>query len=85
MVANCIRYYPGGIDNLVNEFQSHLENRLVQGALAKVAEKFASPEHVGPNHVADFSDSDDLDERSQLQRDVFEHVNALIERLIGGA
>jgi len=81
----CIRYYPGGINKLANEFQPHLENRLVQEALVKIAEKFASPEHVGPKHVADFSDSDDPDERSQLQRDAFERVNALIERLKGGA
>ena len=79
----CLRHYPGGIDKLADEFQPHLENRLVQEALAKIAEKFASPEHVGPKHVADFSDSADPEERARLQRDAFERVNALISRLTG--
>jgi hypothetical protein len=77
----CIRYYPGGINKLVEEFQPHLKNGLVQDALVKIAEKFASPEHVGPKHVADFDDITDPDERALVQRDAFERVNALISRL----
>jgi hypothetical protein len=38
----CIRYYPGGVSKLADEFRPHLENRLVQEALTKIAEKFAS-------------------------------------------
>jgi hypothetical protein len=77
----CIRYYPGGIDRLVEEFLPHLENGLVQEALSKIAEKFASPEHVGPKHVADFEDLSDPGEREHLQREAFERVQALIDRL----
>jgi hypothetical protein len=77
----CIRYYPGGIDRLVEEFLPHLENGLVQEALTKIAEKFASPEHVGPTHVADFEDLSDPGEREHLQREAFERVQALIDRL----
>lgn len=77
----CIRYYPGGIDRLVEEFLPHLENGLVQEALTKIAEKFASPEHVGPKHVADFEDLSDPGEREHLQREAFERVQALIDRL----
>jgi hypothetical protein len=77
----CIRYYPGGIDRLVEEFLPHLENSLVQEALTKIAEKFASPEHVGPKHVADFEDLSDPGEREHLQREAFERVQALIDRL----
>lgn len=79
----CVRYYPGGINMLADEFRPHLENRLVQEALAKIAEKFASPEHVGPRHVADFDDITDPEERARLQRDAFERVNALLSRLQG--
>ena len=79
----CIRYYPGGISKLVAEFQPHLDNRLVEEALSRIAEKFASPEHVGPKHVADFDDITDPEERARLQRDAFERVNALISRLRG--
>ena len=83
----CIRYYPGGISGLVDEFLPHLKNRLVQEALAILGEKFASPEHVGPKHVADFEDITDSEERVLLQRDAFERVNALLFGLqeAGGA
>ena len=39
-------YYPGGIEKLVAEFMPHLANKLVQEAIANIAEKFASPAHV---------------------------------------
>ena len=77
----CIRYYPGGINTLVEEFQPHLENGLVKEALAIIAEKFASPEHVGPKHVADFDDIRDPEERALVQRDAFERVNAVLSGL----
>ena len=77
----CIRYYPGGLDRLVDEFRPLLNHGLVQEALAKIAEKFASPQHVGPVHVADFEDLSNPVEREQLQRDAFERVQALINEL----
>ena len=77
----CIRNYPGGIEQLAKEFQPLLENKLVQEALAKMAEKFASPDHIGPKHVADFEEIADREGRALLQRDAFERVNALISRL----
>lgn len=61
--------------------QKMQENSLVQEALAKIGEKFASPQYVGPIHVADFEDSPNPGEREQLQRDAFERVEALIIRL----
>ena len=78
----CIRYYPGGINNLVNEFKPYLKNHLVQEALEKIAEKFGSPEHLGPKHVADFEDISDLEERALIQRDAYERINALISQLL---
>ena len=77
----CLRYYPGGPDQLVKEFRPHLKHGLVQEGLTKIAEKFASPDHVGPRHVADFEELTDPEERALLQRDAFERVNALIARL----
>lgn len=74
----CIRYYPGGIDKLVEEFRPHMTNKLVQEALDKIDQKFASPEHVGPKHVADFDEITDPEERALVQRDAFERVNTLI-------
>ncbi|MBU2609705.1 MAG: hypothetical protein KJ606_01985 [Chloroflexi bacterium] len=77
----CIRYYPGGLDRLVEIFHPQLNHHLVQEALAILAEKFASPDHVGPSHVADFEEMTDAEERALLQRDAFERVNALVFRL----
>lgn len=80
----CIRYYPGGIDKLVDEFKPHLSNKLVQEALANIAEKFASPEHVGPVHVADFEDVATLEDRAIFQRDAYERIQALLSLLKSG-
>lgn len=79
----CLRYYPGGVDRIIDEFRPHLGNRLVQEALEKIGEKFASPDHIGPRHVADFNDISDPDERAFYQRDAFERVNVLVSRLKG--
>ncbi len=64
--------YPGGLDALVQQFKPHLENGLVNEGLRKIAEKFASPEHVGPKFVADFDEIEDPDERALRTRDAFE-------------
>lgn len=77
----CVRYYPGGLDRLVEEFEPHLGNGLVQEAIVNLAEKFASPDHIGPKQVADFDEITDPEERAFVQRDAFERVNALLIRL----
>jgi predicted nucleotidyltransferase len=77
----CIRNYPGGIEKLADEFHPLLKNKLVQEALENIAEKFASPEHVGPKHVADFEEIIDAEERTLLQRDAYERINALLSLL----
>jgi hypothetical protein len=58
-----------------------LQNKLAQEALENIAEKFASPGHVGPKHVADFEEITDAEERALLQRDAFERVIALLALL----
>ncbi|HEX9014832.1 MAG TPA: hypothetical protein VF960_02390 [Chloroflexota bacterium] len=77
----CLRYYPGGLDALVEEFRPHLGNSLVREGLRKISEKFASPEHVGPRFVADFDGLEDSDDRALRQRDAYERVSELLERL----
>ena len=69
---------------MADEFRPHLKHGLVQEALAKIGEKFASPQHVGPVHVADFEYLTDPGEQAQMQRDTFEHVQALIAKLQEG-
>lgn len=77
----CVRHFPGGMEKLVYEFKPHLNNGLVKEALKIVSEKFASPDHIGPKHVADFEDINDPSERALIQRDAYERINTLISRL----
>ncbi len=77
----CIRNYPGGIQGLAEEFRPLLKNKLAQEALENIAEKVASPEHVGPKHVADFEEITKPEERALRQRDAYERVNALLALL----
>jgi len=77
----CIRNYPGGIPLLAKEFHPFLKNKLVLEALKHIAEKFASPEHVGPKHVADFEGTADAEARALLQRGAYERTNHLLELL----
>jgi hypothetical protein len=77
----CVRRYPGGVGALVEEFRPHISHSLVVEGLANIADKFASPEHVGPRHVADFLEVDDVDDREILVRDAYERIHALLEAL----
>ena len=77
----CIQNYPGGIDALVEECKPHIENRLVKEGLLKIAEKFTSETHIGPRFVADFEELEDTEEREILERDAYEKVNYLLEKL----
>jgi hypothetical protein len=77
----CLTHHPSGIEKLIKEFRPHIDHKLVQEALRKISEKFASPEHIGPRHVADFESVTDMEEREALQRDVFERVDRLLREL----
>lgn len=77
----CLRNYPGGMDVLVREFQSLLGMRLVREGLRNIAEKFSSPQAVGPVHVANFEELSDPQAREILQRDAFERVQFLLSKL----
>jgi len=77
----CLVHYPGGLDRLVDEFRIYLSNGLVQEGLTNISEKFASPEHIGPRQVTDFDAITDSEEREARQRDAYERVNYLLEKL----
>jgi hypothetical protein len=77
----CVLHFPGGIETLAAEFRPHLNNVLVREGLQKISKKFASPEHVGPTWVADFDELTDPEARSIRQRDAYERVRLLLERL----
>jgi hypothetical protein len=77
----CIQNYPGGLQALVQEFRPHARHGLIREGLCKIAEKFASPDHVGPRFVSDFLQIDEPEEREALQRDICERVNYLLAEL----
>jgi hypothetical protein len=77
----CLAHYPGGLEALADAFHPHLRNRLVAEGLTKLQEKFASPEHTGPQWVADFDEIDDPETRAIRQRDAYERVSNLLARL----
>jgi hypothetical protein len=60
---------------------SHTQHGLVREGLEKIAEKFASPNHVGPQFVADFPEVEEAEERAILQRDAYERVIYLLRDL----
>jgi len=51
--------------------------------MAKIAEKFQSPAHFGPQAVADFDDLPPGDDRDLRIRDAFERVDDFLRRLKG--
>ena len=74
----CLLYFPGGPQRIVELLAPLRTNKLVQEALVILAEKFASPEHVGPVHIADFMELTDLDDRARTQRDAYERVRFIL-------
>lgn len=77
----CLSNYPGGLDKLIEEFQPYCNHPLVAEGLGILAEKFQSPDHVGPTFVADFLEEADPDTRDMIQRDAFERMDYLLKHL----
>ena len=63
---------------ILKSLRGLLNHGLVLESLGIVGEKFASTSHVGPQHVADFLEEHDPEERSVLVRDVFERVQGFL-------
>jgi hypothetical protein len=77
----CVRNYPGGVEQLKRDFHPLIGQGLVKEGLKNIAEKFSSPDAVGPTHVVNFEEITDLSARELLQRDVFERIQFLLEIL----
>ena len=75
----CLRYFPGGPEKIVEHVKLLKGNKLVQEALAILKEKFDSPEHVGPLHIAEFLELSDQDEVDRIKRDAYERVLYMVE------
>ena len=79
----CLKYFPGGIEEIAEAFSLLRRNKLVGETLGILAEKFDSPDHVGPVHVTEFLQITDMYEAELIQRDSYERVQYLIESCIG--
>jgi hypothetical protein len=77
----CLTHHPEDLDGLISEFKPLMQNKLVVEGLSKIAEKFASPDHMGPTHVANFEEIKDKEERDRIKRDVYERVQYLLTQL----
>lgn len=77
----CIRYYPGGLDALIEAIRPHVGHGLVREGLLIIKEKFASPDHIGPRFVADFDGLEDTEDRAMTQQDAYQRVAYLLGRL----
>jgi hypothetical protein len=77
----CVQNFPGGLDGLIEQFQPHREQGLVREGLQKIAKHFASENHLGPRFVADFEELTDPEERAFRQRDAYERMHYVLEKL----
>jgi hypothetical protein len=77
----CLSSYGGNMQELLEEFGPFMKEGMVKKGLECISEKFASPEHIGPRHVADFAEVEDAEERARIIRDSFERVDYLLRKL----
>lgn len=77
----CLKQYSDKLDDLVEEFKPHVENKLIQEGLVKLAKNFKTVEHIGPKFVSAFEEITDEEDRLIVERDAFERVNYLLQKL----
>jgi hypothetical protein len=77
----CLIHHPEGLDNLIKKFKPYINHGLVREGLNNIKEKFESPDHIGPQHVVDFMEISDEEEKERIKRDAFERVNYLLKGL----
>ena len=75
----CLKYFPNGIEKIAELFSLLRRNKLVGEALGILAEKFNSPEHVGPVHITEFLEITEPYEQELTKRDSYERVQYLVE------
>ena len=76
-----LSHFRGGVEAVAERLRPHLDNGLVREGLEALAQKFASPEHVGPRDAAEFDPSLGVEERAIRQRDAYERVGYLLDLL----
>jgi hypothetical protein len=79
----CVRRYPGGVPALAARLAPHQGNAMVQDALARLRDAFASPTADGPRLVTREDKYADEPEESQhfLRQDAYQRVKRLLDLL----
>lgn len=78
----CCKYYPGGIEKIIEVIKPILSNNLVLEGLGKIKAKFKEVNFVGTNWVADFLELEkESEEREIIKREAFELVNTFLDKL----
>ena len=78
-----LKHHAGGVDDLFKGFKRLVGTTILTEVVTVLEEKYASPEHRGPQAVAVFKGENDPRERDILARDVFERTTTLITGLRG--
>ncbi len=76
-----IKHYDGGLDALAKEFKPYKDKKIIIDMIEKLTNKFASEKHAGPKDVTNFLDLTDKDEIEFVRRDVYEQINALLNKI----
>jgi hypothetical protein len=78
-IAFVVRSFPGGPEQLAEEFKPFLGNPLVTEALQKIRSKFKDIDYWGPQSVARFELIDAGEDWELEVRDVFERLDAFLK------
>lgn len=76
-----VKYYGGGVDAVFAAITPDLDHGLMKEAIARLRKYYSAPNESGPAQVARFLEVDDETDREVIMRDVYETIQALLERI----
>jgi len=79
-IYSCLKFYPGGVDALIADFQPILQHGLVKEALLYMEEFFLGEPKIGPQRFARFM-SDDAMERKIYAEELSKLVKDILNKL----
>lgn len=80
-ICYCLDHFPGGLEDLAEEWRKRATERDLKGAIEILREKFASLEGFGPVQVVEFFGSPEPDAQAMQARRAFELVQRLLHLL----
>jgi len=80
-ICYCLGHAPGAVESLAQAWRDRREDRLVQGAIEQLREKFGSVRAYGPQQVVAFYDPPGADERELHARRAYELVDRFLSAI----